>query len=159
MTSDTKNDLEMLEGVRKIVHRIGNTRAELNAILQAITNQFGYISPEAIKELSFLLKIPTKEIQSVATFYRMLSTQPRGKHVIQFCENAPCHVVGGKEVWVALKEALKIESGQTTPDNKWTLLTTSCLGACGIGPVILIDTDMYGNVTPEQVRNILSRYE
>jgi NADH:ubiquinone oxidoreductase subunit E len=159
MTSDGIKEAEEVNSIRKIVANIGSTRADLIPVLQAITNKFGYISQPAIKELSDLMNLPTKEIMSVATFYRMLSTQPRGKHVIQFCESAPCHVVGGREVFIALKDALNLEPGQTSPDNKWTLITTSCLGVCGIGPVILIDTDLYGNVTPDQVKNILSRYD
>lgn len=159
MTSDQNKDVQNLDDIREVVENIGSTRADLIPVLQAITNKFGYISQSAIKELSGLMGLPTKEIFSVATFYRMLSTQPRGKHVIQFCESAPCHVVGGREVFLALQEALNLELGQTSPDNKWTLLTTSCLGVCGVGPVILIDTDMYGNVTPEQVKIILSRYD
>jgi len=153
------NKEETILGVRRIVERIGATRADLIPVLQAITNEFGFISQPAMEELSTLMNLPTQEIHSVATFYRMLSTQPRGRHVIQFCESAPCHVVGGREVFTTLKQALALEPGQTSPDNKWTLLTTSCLGVCGMGPVILIDTDMYGNVTPEQVKEILSRYE
>lgn len=159
MPSDTLNKEENILGVQEIVKRIGSTRADLIPVLQAITNQFGFISQTAMEELSQLMNLPTKEINSVATFYRMLSTQPRGRHVVQFCESAPCHVVGGREVFAALKQALALEPGQTSPDNKWTLLTTSCLGVCGIGPVMLIDTDMYGNVTSEQVKEILSRYE
>ncbi len=88
----------------------------------------------------------------------MLSTKPRGKHVIQFCESAPCHVVGGREVWQTLKETLNLEVGETTPDGNWTLITTSCLGLCGVGPVIMIDEDAYGNVTPSQIPAILARY-
>lgn len=159
MPSTTMNEEETSLSVQEIVKRIGSTRADLIPVLQAVTNQFGFISHTAIKELSELMNLPTKEINSVATFYRMLSTQPRGKHVVQFCESAPCHVVGGREVIASLKQALSLEPGQTSPDNKWTLLTTSCLGVCGMGPVILIDTDMYGNVTPEQVKDILNRYE
>lgn len=155
----TKNEEETILGVQKIVKRIGATRADLISVLQAITNDFGFISQTAMEELSALMNLPTKEIYSVATFYRMLSTQPRGRHVVQFCESAPCHVVGGREVIATLKKALALEPGQTSPDKKWTLLSTSCLGVCGMGPVILIDTDMYGNVTPEQVKEILSRYE
>ncbi len=155
----TKNEEETILGVQKIVKRIGATRADLISVLQAITNDFGFISQTAMEELSGLMSLPTKEIYSVATFYRMLSTQPRGRHVVQFCESAPCHVVGGREVIATLKKALALEPGQTSPDKKWTLLSTSCLGVCGMGPVILIDTDMYGNVTPEQVKEILSRYE
>ncbi len=150
---------ETLEFVRDTISQIGSTRADLIPILQTITNKFGYISQVAIREVAALLKLPTKEISSVATFYRMLSTEPRGKHLIQFCESAPCHVVGGRQVLHKLKEILDLEPGQSSADNKWTLITTSCLGVCGIGPVILIDTDLYGNVQPEQVKNILSRYE
>jgi len=153
------NEEKTILEVREIVKRIGSTRADLIPVLQAITNEIGFISQTAMEELSALMNLPTKEINSVATFYRMLSTQPRGRHVVQFCESAPCHVVGGREVFAALKQALALEPCQTSPDNKWTFLTTSCLGVCGIGPVMLIDTDMYGNVTPEQVNQILSRYE
>jgi NADH:ubiquinone oxidoreductase subunit E len=159
MQSVTLNVEGTTLGVREIVERIGATRADLIPVLRAITDKYGYISQPAMEELSALMNLPTKEIHSVATFYRMLSTQPRGKHVVQFCESAPCHVVGGREVFTALKRALALEPGQTSLDNKWTLLTTSCLGVCDAGPVILIDTDMYGNVTPGQVKEILSRYE
>ena len=159
MPSETMNEEKTILEVREIVKRIGSTRADLIPVLQAITNEIGFISQTAMEELSALMNLPTKEINSVATFYRMLSTQPRGRHVVQFCESAPCHVVGGREVFAALKQALALEPCQTSPDNKWTFLTTSCLGVCGIGPVMLIDTDMYGNVTPEQVNQILSRYE
>ncbi len=159
MQSVTANEEGTTLSVREIVEHIGATRADLIPVLRAITDKYGYISQPAMEELSGLMNLPTKEIHSVATFYRMLSTQPRGKHVVQFCESAPCHVVGGREVFTTLKQALALEPGQTSPDNKWTLLTTSCLGVCDAGPVILIDTDMYGNVTPGQVKEILSRYE
>jgi len=159
MSNDVVNEQDTIESIRKIVYGIGTSRADLIPILQAVTNKYTYISQPAIKEISMLLNLPTKEISSVATFYKMLSTVPRGKHVIQFCESAPCHVVGGRQVWQTLKDVLNLEPGQTSADNKWTLLTTSCLGVCGIGPVVLIDTDIYGNVQPDQIKNILSRYE
>jgi NADH-quinone oxidoreductase subunit E len=89
----------------------------------------------------------------------MLSTKPRGRHVIKFCENAPCHVVGGKAVWDSLCETLDLKNGKTTPDKKWTLVTTSCLGLCSVGPVVLIDDDLYANVNPSQIEEILERYE
>ena len=87
----------------------------------------------------------------VASFYQMLSTKPRGQHVIQFCESAPCHVVGGRQVWQALHDELNLKAGETSPDGKWSLVTVSCLGVCAVGPVIVIDDDMYGNVEPEQL--------
>ncbi|HEX2980990.1 MAG TPA: NAD(P)H-dependent oxidoreductase subunit E, partial [Anaerolineaceae bacterium] len=81
-----------------------------------------------------------------------------GKHVVKFCESAPCHVVGGREVWQSLQEELGLQSGETSHDGMWTLLTTSCLGVCGVGPVVIVDDDIFGNVTPAQVKGILARY-
>ncbi len=159
MSENVMNEKQTVETVNEIVQSIGNSRGELIPILQEVTNRMGYISQDAAKEISKLLKIPTKEVLSVATFYRMLSTQPRGRHVVQFCESAPCHIAGGREVFVALKEALQLEPGQTSPDNKWTLLTTSCLGVCGVAPVVIVDTDIHGNVTPDQVKEILDQYK
>jgi NADH:ubiquinone oxidoreductase subunit E len=156
---------EVLEGqdIRKFVGGLvqghGNQKAELIPILHDINREFGYISDDAIKELSNMMNIPSSHIYSVATFYRMLSTEPKGRHVIQFCESAPCHVAGGRQVWQALQRELSLAKGETSEDNKWTLLTTSCLGVCGVGPVMIIDNDIYGNVTPEQVPGILENYE
>jgi NADH:ubiquinone oxidoreductase subunit E len=79
--------------------------------------------------------------------------------VIQFCESAPCHVVGGREVWNRLQEELKIGDGETTPDGQWSLVTVSCLGLCGVGPVIMVNDDIFGNVTPQQIPEILTRYQ
>jgi NADH:ubiquinone oxidoreductase subunit E len=88
----------------------------------------------------------------------MLSTKPRGRHVIQFCESAPCHVVGGREVWRTLLDETQVQPGETSKDGRWTLLTTSCLGVCAVGPVVVIDGDIYGNVDAAQLPLILARY-
>ncbi len=159
MTDEHKNGNEVKKVVDEVIKRLGATPDELIPILNAVNRQVGYLPNEALEEISVQLQVPKSQLFSVATFYHMLSTKPRGKHVIQFCESAPCHVVGGREVWEALKAELKTEEDQTTPDGKWTLITTSCLGVCGIGPVIVIDDDIFGNVKPDQVAGILARYE
>jgi NADH:ubiquinone oxidoreductase subunit E len=128
-------------------------------IVSEINRKLGYLPREALVEVSRLLHMPDSQLFAVASFYRMLSTQPRGKHVIQFCESAPCHVMGGREVWQALQVALELEPGETSTDGKWTLLTVSCPGLCGVAPVMVIDEDVYGNVVPERVPEILARYE
>ncbi|KAF0110794.1 MAG: NADH-quinone oxidoreductase subunit E [Chloroflexi bacterium] len=148
----------VLEAVRTAVDRYGATRDELIPILNDVNREIGYLPGEALDEISRLLRVPKSHLFSVASFYRMLSTKPRGKHVIQFCESAPCHVAGGREVWMAVKEALKIDEDETTPDGNWTLVTTSCLGVCGVGPVMMIDDDIFGNVDAKQVQSILARY-
>lgn len=147
------------EAVDDVIGKFGNNRDEIIPILNELNRRIGYLPKEALEEVSKRLQSPKSQLFSAATFYHMLSIKPRGRHVIQFCESAPCHVVGGREVWQALQDELQLKSGETSPDGKWSLITTSCLGACGVGPVVLVDDDMYGNVSPEQVKDILSRYE
>ncbi len=159
MSVEIEDTQDIQNYVRMLVKEQGHEKAELIPILHEINGKYGYISDDAIKELSKQMSIPSSHIYSVATFYRMLSTEPRGRHVIQFCESAPCHVAGGRLVWQKLTEELGLKKGETSEDNKWKLLTTSCLGVCGVGPVMVIDNDIYGNVTPEQVPGILSNYE
>jgi len=159
MSVAVKEGQDARQLVRDLVKKMGHEKAELIPILHEINGALGYISDDAIQELSEQLKVPTSHIYSVATFYRMLSTEPRGRHVIQFCESAPCHVAGGRLVWQKLQHELGLSKGETSEDNRWTLLTVSCLGVCGVGPVMIIDNDIYGNVTPEQVPDILSNYE
>ena len=158
MAIEVKDTVTVLKAVQNAVARFGATQDELIPILNDVNREIGYLPGEALDEVSRLLRVPKSHLFSVASFYRMLSTKPRGKHVIQFCESAPCHVAGGREVWLAVKEALNIDEDQTTPDGKWTLTTTSCLGVCGVGPVMMIDDDVFGNVDPKQVPSILSKY-
>jgi NADH:ubiquinone oxidoreductase subunit E len=152
--------------VQAAIEKHGAQRDALIPILSEINRALGYIPAEAFQEVRKQLQASPEPVNvskgqlfGLASFYDMLSTKPRGRHVIKFCENAPCHVVGGKAVWDALRETLNLKNGQTTPDKKWTLATTSCLGLCSVGPVVLIDDDLYGNVSPEQIDAILARYE
>lgn len=145
--------------VKAAIARHGQDREALVSVLSEVNEQLGYLPSAALKEISQSLRVPGAQLLSVASFYRMLSTRPRGKHVIKFCESAPCHVMGGRQVWQAVQEALNLKPGETSADGKWSLLTTSCPGVCGVGPVMMIDDDIYGNLTPERLSAILGRYE
>jgi NADH-quinone oxidoreductase subunit E len=152
--------------VQAAIDKHGKKRDAFIPILGEINHVFGYVPGEAFREVCKQLNAPDgqtyvaeSQLYGLASFYDMLSTKPRGRHVIKFCENAPCHVVGGKAIWNSLRESLKINNGETTSDFKWTLVTTSCIGLCSVGPVLLVDDDMYGNVSPEQIPDILGRYE
>jgi NADH:ubiquinone oxidoreductase subunit E len=152
--------------VQAAIEKHGAQRDALIPILSEVNHALGYIPSEAFQEVRKQLNaeeehvyVSKSQLFGLASFYDMLSTKPRGRHVIKFCENAPCHVVGGKAIWDSLSEALNLKNGETTPDKKWTLVTTSCLGLCSVGPVVLIDDDLYGNVAPEQIDDILARYE
>ena len=164
--SALKIEVDMVAVVQAAIEKHGRNHDAFIPILSEINHVLGHVPGEAFREVREQLNVtngqaPIAESQlyGLASFYDMLSTKPRGRHVIKFCENAPCHVVGGKAVWDSLRETLNLNSGETTSDSKWTLVTTSCLGLCSVGPVLLVDDDIYGNVTPEQVSDILERYE
>jgi NADH:ubiquinone oxidoreductase subunit E len=152
--------------VSEAIEKHGAKRDALIPILSEINIELGYIPAEAFQEVQKQLNadeahtyVTKGQLFGLASFYDMLSTKPRGRHVIKFCENAPCHVVGGKAIWDTLCETLNLKNGETTLDKKWTLVTTSCLGLCSVGPLVLIDDDLYGNITPDQIDEILARYE
>jgi NADH-quinone oxidoreductase subunit E len=159
MTAAIQESQTVLEVVKKAVAHHGATREALIPILSEVNRGLGYLPKEALEAVGRALHTSRSQVASVATFYSMLNTEPRGRHVIQFCENAPCHVAGGREVWKALLEELKLAPGETSADGRWTLITTSCLGICSVGPVVVIDDDVHGNVGPKQVCDLLARYE
>jgi NADH-quinone oxidoreductase subunit E len=135
-------------------------------ILSEINRKLGYIPAAALPEIRRRIHVPQEgvfladsHLYSAASFYELFSLKPLGRHVIRFCESAPCHVMGGREVIQALEEELELRPGETSSDMKWSLLTTSCIGVCGVGPVFVVDEDVYGNVTAGQVREILARYD
>lgn len=158
MTMIQQNGKATIAAVTAAVERYGANREELIPILSKVNQTLGYLPTDALKEIGRQLKVPQSQVFAVATFYHMLSTEKLGQHVVQFCESAPCHIVGGREVWQALQDSLQLEPGQTSPDGKWSLVTVSCLGVCGVGPVIVIDDEIFGNITPAQIPEILARY-
>jgi NADH:ubiquinone oxidoreductase subunit E len=164
MTIEVK-DRDVSAVVKAAIERHGSQRDALIPILSEVNNAFGYIPKEAFLEIKRQVKnaehpivVSESQLYAVASFYHMLSTKPLGRHVVRFCESAPCHVMGGRQVIQALKDELELEPGETSQDQEWSLITTSCLGVCGVGPVFLVDDDIYGNLTPEQVPGILAKY-
>jgi NADH-quinone oxidoreductase subunit E len=164
MTIETK-EIEITTVVQTAIEEHGASREGLIPILSEINRAFGHIPAEALQEVNRQMNLPENQIYvsegqlfSIASFYHMFSTQPLGKHVVRFCESAPCHVVGGRQLLQAVMDHLQIDPNETTLDKEWSLVTTSCLGICGVGPVLLVDEDVYGNVTPDQVPEILARY-
>ena len=161
----TYTESELDEVIQRLVQHHGARRAEVIPILSEINRTFGYIPTEALGKIRRLINTPEEglfladsQLYATASFYSMFSLVPLGRHVVRFCESAPCHVVGAREVIEALQEHLGISVGETTQDMEWSLLTTSCIGVCSIGPVFLVDDDIYGNVTPERVPEILAKY-
>ena len=108
-----------------------------------------YISAEAVHEISEYLKLPENHIYGVLTFYSMYSTTPRGKNIIRLCESPPCYIKGSANILRKLKSILDVSVGDTTKDGKFTLELCACLGVCGNAPVMMINDDVYGDLSEE----------
>ena len=145
--------------VEAVVSRFGTERSELVGILHALSDELGYLPKQAFVEIGRLMRLPVGEVYSVASFYTMLFTEPRGRHLVLVCESAPCHVAGGQALINYLPEILGVKMGGTSADNRWTLLKTSCLGQCAQGPIMVIDDELYGNVSKESLPDILKHYK
>lgn len=104
------------------------------------------------------MDVPMTRVYSCVTFYAMLSVKPRGKYIIRMCKSAPCHVRGAREVIEAIENQLGIRAGETTWDGRFTLEYCPCLGICDISPAVMINDKTYGNLNPENVRDIIKRY-
>lgn len=159
MTQGKVNGKSADQAVKDAFELYGENEEELIPILSKVNKDLGYIPGDALKAISSKLRIPQSRIFSVATFYKMLFTSKVGRHVVKFCESAPCHVAGGRQVWAALQDELKLQPGETSADDRWTLVTVSCLGLCSSGPVMMVDEDVYGNLTPQKLPEILAKYK
>lgn len=159
MTIEVKNGKEITTIVEEAVAHHGATREALIPILSEVNDKVGYLPVAAMTEISRILDMPNSQLLSTASFYHMLSIKPQGTHVIEFCDSAPCHVVGGRLILETLQEELGLEPDATSEDGQWTLRQVSCLGICGVGPVMIVDGDVYGNLEPDHIPEILARYK
>jgi NADH-quinone oxidoreductase subunit E len=126
--------------------------------LKIVQKRHGWVPDGAIYAIADVLGIPATDVEGVATFYNLIFRQPVGRHVITICDSIGCFLTGYEDTVAAMKQQLGIELGQTTPDNRFTLLPICCLGACDKGPVLMIDDDTHGNVAPGDVAQLLERY-
>jgi len=145
--------------IDEIVDSYQDKKTPLIYILKDVQKEFGYLSEKALIRVAQKTNIPLSEIYGVATFYSLFTTKPKGKFIVRCCNNAPCHVNGSKEVLDSIKEYLKIDVGETTSDGIFTLEFTSCLGLCAVAPVMMINNEVYGNLTPEKAVAILKDYK
>ena len=144
--------------VEELIEQYGDSQEALIEILRDMNQEKGHLTREDLDAVARRLRLSPSAVYSVASFYSLISLKPLGKHVIRFCEDAPCHLAGGREIWETLEHEVGVPFGETTLDGQWSLLPTSCIGACAVGPVMMIVDDIYGNLTSDKVREILARY-
>jgi NADH-quinone oxidoreductase subunit E len=142
--------------IEELLPKYPRKRCAILPALHAAQAKHGYLSEEAIAEVAQQLDLSTTEVTAVASFYHMLHLEPVGEYVIDVCTSMPCALLGGEELVDHLKGTLRIELGETTPDGKFTLRETECLGACDGGPVVHINDREYRNLTPERLDEILA---
>ena len=124
-------------------------------ILHLVQQEWGYISVEAMRYVAQLLEVPPAKVMGVVSFYPMFHTEPVGRHLIYVCSTLSCALMGAERVVDYFKEKLGIGVGETTKDGRFTLLKAECLAACGVAPVMIVDDELYGNLTPERIEKIL----
>ncbi|QWR77618.1 NADH-quinone oxidoreductase subunit NuoE family protein [Candidatus Magnetomonas plexicatena] len=127
--------------------------------LSAAEEIFGFVSPEAIEEVSSVTGVPTAEIRGVATFYAMYKTKPMGRHIIQLCTNVSCMIEGAYDLVAYLEEKYGLTPGGTTSDGRFSLIIMECIGACGTAPAMILDTDSYDNLTKDRLDTVLENYK
>ena len=137
---------------------IARGESNLITLLQEIQEQFGYIPPSSLEVLSEKTGTKLSRVYGVVTFYAQFYLEPRGKHVIRCCRGTACHVKGAGKIIDSVKDVLGIDENETTPDLKFTFETVACLGTCFLAPVMMIDDQYFGQLTPKRVATILRNY-
>ncbi len=142
---------------KEICAKYTPTKDNLIAILHEIQDSHPqhYISSDAVVAVAEYLSVPENHIYGVLTFYSMYSTQPRGKNIIRLCESPPCYIKGSENILRKLKSLLGVSVGETTKDGKFTLELCACLGVCGNAPVMMINDDVYGDLSEEKLEDII----
>jgi NADH-quinone oxidoreductase subunit E len=145
--------------VDAIVEQYGGKESAILAILQDIQAKDKYLPKEALEYVSQKMDIPLAKVFRIATFYNALSLKPRGRHKIDVCLGTACHVRGGEKILEKLGRDLGVSVGETTKDNRFTLESVRCLGCCSLGPVAVIDGNVYGRLAQEKVPNLLKEFK
>lgn len=141
-----------------ILAKYAGVKGSLIPVLQETQHAYGYLSKSVIHKIAAGLDIPVSQIYGVVTFYSQFHLNPRGENIIRVCQGTACHVRGAKQILQAVEDMLKIKPGETTPDLKFTLETVACIGACGLAPVMMVNDDTHGRLTPQSVQEVLARY-
>lgn len=145
--------------INNVFKAFSKDEENLIPILQKIQAEIGYISKQAVEEISNFLKITEGQVYGVASFYSQFRFTPRGRHSITVCLGTACHVRGGEILIEALERDLEVKTGECTEDKRFDLNRVACLGCCALAPVVKIDEDIHSNVTIIKLKEVLEKYE
>jgi NADH-quinone oxidoreductase subunit E len=152
LSTEEKHAIEKAIGIMPV------KKAACIEALKVVQHHRRWISDESLKDVADYMEMTTEELDSVATFYNLLFRRPVGRHIILLCDSISCWVMGYENIRNHLIKHLGIQYGETTKDDRFTLLPNCCLGTCDTAPALMIDNDLYQNVTPEKLDEILNKY-
>jgi NADH-quinone oxidoreductase, E subunit len=155
-----KNCMEekLSEEMKELLKNYSQEKSNLIQILNEVQEKYGYIPKQSQIEISNYLNIPMAEIYGVITFYSRFTLKPKGKYNISVCLGTACFVKGSQALLDRLKERLQIQEGETTPDGKFSIDATRCVGACGLAPVFTVNNEVYGKATVKKLDEVLDEY-
>lgn len=152
-------DIDTQAKAEEILARWNGKPENIIEMMHDIQNEINYLPRDLLFEISKRASIPLSRIYNVATFYNAFSLKPKGKHRICVCLGTPCHALGAPRIVSALERELSIKCGDVTPDMKFSIETTGCVGTCGLAPVVVIGEDLYGPLTVSGVPRLIRKYE
>ena len=151
-------DNQIQQTLEQILDKYQRDRGLLVSILQDIQTEYYYLPEAAIEEVGRGLEVPLSQVYSVATFFKTFSLKPRGRHLINVCLGTACHVRGAVRILEKIERELGIKAGETTDGLKYTLETVNCVGACALGPMVIIDGEYHGQMSTDKVNSMLKNY-
>ncbi|MDX1627393.1 MAG: NADH-quinone oxidoreductase subunit NuoE [Fulvivirga sp.] len=153
LTEEIKNEID------NVIKHFPRKSAACTEALKIVQQHHGWVSDENVQAIAKYLDMSSEQVDSVATFYSLVFRQPVGRHVILVCDSISCFIMGYEKIVEKLKEKLNIDWGQTTEDERFTLLPIPCLGNCDHAPTLMIDNDLHQDITVENIDKILNQYK
>ena len=147
-----------LQAVKEIASGYGKDRSALIAVLQDVHAEYNHLPEGSLDVIAREMGVPIASVYGVATFFRAFSFKPRGRHLATVCMGTACHVRGATSLLAEAEERLGVSPGETTRDRNFTLETVNCLGCCAVGPLVVVDGEYHGEMTPKRVESVLKGY-
>ncbi len=148
-------ETEVKQKLDEIFSRYKGKREELIPVLQAVQEEFRYLPAEAMLEIARFLRLPESAVFGVSTFYAQFKFVPMGRRIVRLCRGTACYVRGAPRILDEVEKQLGIKPGETTEDMEYSLETIACFGSCALAPVMVVDEDVYGRMTPSRVKQVL----
>lgn len=149
---------EQMEQLRRTIEENKTDKSRLMHVMQVAQEIFGYLPIEVQKEIAVGMDVPLEKVYGVATFYAQFALSPKGKYNVSVCMGTACYVKGSQEVLGEICKTLNVQPDECSADGQFSVVACRCIGACGLAPVMTINDDVYGKLTPDQVPGILEKY-